>query len=533
MELTDEEILKDVLAEKERLGLTKDPSLQGGEPEKPICFNEKIILPAFPVDCLPSNIRSFVEDVSICRQVPVDLPAMLVLPVIATATQKKYRVYIGNTHDEPLNLWTVTAMEPGSRKTDSFSEAIRPLERVQSKLFQEAKPEIDRLQSERKIKEKRSEHLYGALAKKGKDQAIEKELQQLQHELSFSVPTFPRVFIGGDTTPEQLARLLHEQEEKISVFDSEGGIFSIMNGRYDGKGDSNLDVFLKGHAGDYLSVERKNSTPIQVFNPALTIALTVQPGVIKDLAGKKDFRNRGLLGRFLYSIPESLAGKRLYNNRKPNKELRILYGQALEKIYSQPKPEPEDEFDMNPHHKIFVQDEALECWTDFYNEIEKRQGEGGDLANMKDWASKLASAVARIAGNFHVIENGGNPSIKAISLQNIERACKIGRYHLIDHAKGAFGLMRLGDDNSLAKHILKWVSTKGKTTFTATDYWSGNRTDKIQRLDDLLPGFEILEDRKILKDITESSYTGIGNKPKHKYEVNAACRKCFRCLKNE
>lgn len=506
--------------------------MAGKELEAPICFNEKIILPEFPINCLPSKIKDFVEDVSICRQVPVDLPAMLVLSVIATAGQKKYRVYIGNTHDEPLNVWTVTAMEPGSRKTDSFSEAIKPLEYVQSKLIKQMKPEIDRLNSERRLKEKRNEYLLTQLSKKS-DPALEEEFNRLQQELSLSVPPYPRVFIGGDTTPEQLANLIDEQDGKISVFDSEGGIFSIMNGRYDGKGDSNLDVFLKGHAGDYLSIQRRNRPPIEVNKPALTIALTVQPGVIKDLSDKKDFRNRGLLGRFLYSIPESLAGKRFYDNRTPNREVRSIYRQAIEKIYDQPNPEPEDEYDMNPHYKIFVLGDALECWSDFYNEIEKRQGDGGDLANMKDWASKLASAVARIAGNFHVIENGGHTFLKEISRQNIERACEIGRKHLIEHAKGAFGLMRLGNDNQLAKHILKWVSTKGKSTFTASDYWSGNNTGKIEKLDDLLPGFEILVDRKILKDITESSYTGKGNKPKHKYELNSACKGCFRCLRNE
>jgi hypothetical protein len=42
-----------------------------------------------------------------------------------------------------------------------------------------------------------------------------------------------------------------------------------------------------------------------VQRPCLTIGLTVQPEILQGLAGRPGFRGRGLLARFLYSLPAS------------------------------------------------------------------------------------------------------------------------------------------------------------------------------------------------------------------------------------
>ena len=56
-------------------------------------------------------------------------------------------------------------------------------------------------------------------------------------------------------------------------------------------------------------VHHSGSTPY-IERPCLTIGLAVQPEVLQGLAGRPGFRGRGLLARFLYSLPESLVGRR-------------------------------------------------------------------------------------------------------------------------------------------------------------------------------------------------------------------------------
>jgi hypothetical protein len=47
-----------------------------------------------------------------------------------------------------------------------------------------------------------------------------------------------------------------------------------------------------------------------VKQPAVTVALTMQPDVLVRLMDTPGFRGRGLLGRFLYAMPPSLLGRR-------------------------------------------------------------------------------------------------------------------------------------------------------------------------------------------------------------------------------
>jgi replicative DNA helicase len=76
-------------------------------------------------------------------------------------------------------------------------------------------------------------------------------------------------------------------------------VFDQMAGRYSQSGGPNLGVYLKGHVGDLLKVDRRGRPPEYVERPCLTIGLAVQPEVLRGLASRPGFRGRGLLARFL------------------------------------------------------------------------------------------------------------------------------------------------------------------------------------------------------------------------------------------
>ncbi len=93
------------------------------------------------------------------------------------------------------------------------------------------------------------------------------------------------------------------------MISAEGGIFDTIAGRY----SSNipiLDVWLKGHAGDPLRVDRKGRAPEYVQRPALTLCLMIQPVTLSAIARNEMFRGRGLLARFLFALPPSKVGHR-------------------------------------------------------------------------------------------------------------------------------------------------------------------------------------------------------------------------------
>ncbi|GGM73888.1 hypothetical protein GCM10007977_089320 [Dactylosporangium sucinum] len=96
-----------------------------------------------------------------------------------------------------------------------------------------------------------------------------------------TVPVLPRL-VADDVTSEQAASLFAEQGGRLAVLSAEGGIFATLAGRY--SGTPNLEVFLKGHAGDMLRVDRRSRPAEHVVRPALMLGLAVQPEVPRDIA---------------------------------------------------------------------------------------------------------------------------------------------------------------------------------------------------------------------------------------------------------
>lgn len=136
------------------------------------------------------------------------------------------------------------------------------------------------------------------------------DVDRLVAELeALPVVVAPRL-VADDITPEKVAVLMAQHGERIALLSAEGGVFGIMAGRYQPNSSPNLDVFLKAHSGDRLTVDRIGRSPVRLEKPALTIGLAVQPDVIRRLADTPEFRGRGLLARFLYALPDSLVGSR-------------------------------------------------------------------------------------------------------------------------------------------------------------------------------------------------------------------------------
>ena len=128
------------------------------------------------------------------------------------------------------------------------------------------------------------------------------------------MPPVPR-WLVDDATPEALAGLLAAYG-RIALLSPEGDVFDQMAGRYNPTAGPNLGVYLKGHAGDLLKVDRRGRAPEYVERPCLTIGITVEPDVLRGLADRPGFRGRGLLARFLYSLPPSLVGHRQAGHRQ-------------------------------------------------------------------------------------------------------------------------------------------------------------------------------------------------------------------------
>ena len=213
---------------------------------------------------------------------------------------------------EPVNIFTVTSLSPGNRKTAVFAAITKPLEDYERSKAKRTAGEIGRAKTAYKIKESTLKRLQeqAVTATGKKRESLTQEAGALAAELEEIQVSAPTRCIVDDCKPEKLASLLRDQGGRIAVMSPEGDVFDLMAGRYSSNSTTNFAVYLKGHAGGTLRVDRVGRAPEFVRAPALTIGLAVQPEVIRGLAEKPGFRGRGLLGRFLYALPASMLGRR-------------------------------------------------------------------------------------------------------------------------------------------------------------------------------------------------------------------------------
>ena len=121
---------------------TAATQLAAQEWEKPISL-EVSIVPELKDDLLPGILGEMTRAVSTATETPLELAVGLVLPVIATACQGKASVQVNPGYQEPVNIWTVTALDPGNRKSSVLTQMTAPLNEWEKRKRLEMEPVIN------------------------------------------------------------------------------------------------------------------------------------------------------------------------------------------------------------------------------------------------------------------------------------------------------------------------------------------------------------------------------------------------------
>ena len=288
---------------------TAGPGERRWEPPIPLGVVGEV--PAFPVEVLPDWLGEYVAAVATATQTPPDLAGMLALAVLATVAAGAVEVQPRPGWREPLCLFIAVGMDAGARKSGVFTAMTRPVADFEHAQAAAALPGITETAVLRRIAESAAATAEAAAGKapaSQQEEARAEAIARAAEAANLVVPPVPR-WLVDDATPEALAGLLATYG-RIALLSPEGDVFDQMAGRYNQAAGPNLGVYLKGHAGDLLKVDRRGRPPEYVERPALTIGLAVQPEVLRGLASRPGFSGRGLLARFLYSLPASLVGRR-------------------------------------------------------------------------------------------------------------------------------------------------------------------------------------------------------------------------------
>lgn len=488
----------------------KSPENQWPEP---LPFGE-IETPDIPCNLLPGYLGGYCQAVTKAAQTPQGLAVMFGIATVAACLQKRFEVCpFGDDYTEPLSIWAVTGLDPGTRKTKVKNEMTSPLVEWEREKAVEMDSIIKRARTKRDINLKQIDQLKNKAAKPEATE-IEKEgflndIMRIECDTPEEIHA-PRIF-SDDVTPERLQGLMSDNGERMALLSDEGGVFEVMAGLYN-NGRVNMNVFLQGHAGSPVRVDRQGRTVV-LNKPALTFGLAVQPEVISDLAegNKSRFRGNGTLARFLYCIPKSTVGHRDITRRavipessKASYHAGIMSLLNIEPVY--------DERGQERPRILTLASDALHSWIQFSQYIESKQGPQGEFYNIQDWTSKLPGAALRIAGLLHVVQHGTlNPVIDKDIIERALDLCDL----LIIHAQAAFDLMGEDPASNDAKVILEWIYSHRLTSFTQNEAIKGIRRFRyIERLEKAL---KVLTARHI---ISEPMKKDTGGRPSIIYAVN-------------
>jgi replicative DNA helicase len=402
--------------------------------------------PPFPVGALPPWLARFASSAATALQVPVDMMGMLCLASLSAASAGRCRIEVRDGYSEVLSLFVVVAMAPGSRKSAAFRLALGPVEEFE---------------------------------------------REGNHRL-----------LTDDVTPARLASLLSQSGGRIAVVSPEAGVFQRM------ASDAGLDIFLKGHAGDTIRIDRMGRGSILVERPSLTVALTVQPEVLRGLAARPHLRGRGLLARFLYSVPASMMGRRLVDPPQVPGEVLEGYRDGMRRL-----------LELDGERAVRLSPEAESAWISFSRELEPRLGEDGDLGAMADWGGKLAGAVARVAGLLHLARHSDCDAL--VSAATVASAADIGCY-LTHHAKAAFARMEADPVAQVledARRVVRWIRERRLPVFAARDAFEALK-GTFKSMSRLRPALEMLEGFGYLRLADQPERSGPGRRPSPVYRVN-------------
>lgn len=480
-------------------------SVQDGQNwEMPISFDEVETHP-FPVKCLPAQLAEFVMALAESTQTPLEMAGVLSLGVLATAFQSKFTVEITPDWREPLCLYCVAVAPPGERKSAVISALTNPIFAFEQEFHRMESVAIAQNQAEKELLEKSLEAAKSAAAKgKGNFEEKREEVLTLSAELAQFKELHPLRLLVDDTTPEKLVDLMDVQGGSITVCSAEGGLFDAIAGRYDRT--ANFDVYLKGHAGDTIVVDRIGRKTNCIPNPRLTIILTIQPEVLSGIMRNASFRGRGLCGRFLYAMCKSKVGYREISPPPIPDAVREKYKAFVWHILPPA---------LDGSGIIHLSPDADEIRKQYQGQVEHRLG--NEWESMRDWGGKVVGAAVRIAALIHAAEAPGDPTETTIQGETMVRAVKIAE-SLSSHAEAAYQLMGANEDHENARYLWRKLRECGQDEISKRDLFRLVR-GKFKKADDIETPLSVLAEYGYIR-IEEMERRGAGRKASPKIKVN-------------
>jgi hypothetical protein len=235
----------------------------------------------FPVEVFPLPIQQVIIATNENLNFPIDFIGASLLYAVSVAVGNTHCIEVKKGFQQSAVLYLAIVARAGTTKSHPLSFAIQPIVEQDKRTY---------LQYEQQRQE--YEKALSLTKKERERQAIDE-------------PTKPvwQKFLLSDFTPEALTEVHKFNKRGIGVYvDELAGWFKNFN-RYN-KG-SEMEFWLSQWSGKPINIDRKTGEPVFIPLPFISVAGTMQRGILNELA--KDSRTQnGFIDRILFVIPDNI-----------------------------------------------------------------------------------------------------------------------------------------------------------------------------------------------------------------------------------
>lgn len=235
----------------------------------------------FPVEVFPLRIQGIIKATNENLNFPIDFIGASLLYAVSVSVGNTHTIEVKRGFQQGAVLYLAIVARPGTNKSHPLSFALDPIFEKDALTYREYQ-----------MKMQEYEKVMDLSKKERKEQGI-------------SEPKKPvwRKFIVSDFTPEALAEKHMFNKRGIGVYiDELAGWFKNFN-RYN-KG-SEMEFWLSQWSGKPINIDRKLSEPIFIPLPFISVAGTIQKGILSELAKESRSQN-GFIDRILFVIPDNI-----------------------------------------------------------------------------------------------------------------------------------------------------------------------------------------------------------------------------------
>ena len=353
----------------------------------------------FPIEVFPSAIQEIITTTNESLNFPIDFIGASILYAVSVSIGNTHRIEIKKGWQESPVLYLSIVGRAGTNKSHPFSFALKPIE------------QRDNLKFQKYQKERQEYDSITGLPKKEREQQ------------AYSEPTKPiwEQHLVTDFTPEALIDVHKFNKRGIGVYADELASWFNNFNRYN-KG-SEEQFWLSNWSGKPIRINRKTSEPIYIPLPFISVAGTIQPGVINELA--KNRTKNGFLDRLLFVVPDNLK-KEYWNDAELDPAIVDNWNTIISNLLNIPIIQDET-FEPQPEILRFTADakKLLFDWqrelTDLSNKTEN-EGSSGIYAKIEMYAIRLALCLemARFAC--------GESKKQAVGIEAVQGALKLVDY---------------------------------------------------------------------------------------------------------